>query len=46
LGLKGEAVMVAVVLMMEVKSNNRFAIVCFVQLSAEFESTISITSQR
>ena len=39
LGLKGEAVVVAVVSMMEGKSNNRFAIVCFVQLSAEFELT-------
>ena len=32
----------AVVSMMEVKSNKSFAIVCFVQLSAEFELTLTI----
>jgi hypothetical protein len=40
LGLKGEAVVLVVVSMMEV--NNRFAIVCFVQLSVEFELTLTI----
>jgi len=39
LGLKGEAAVVAVVSMMEVKSNSYFVVVCFVQLSAEFELT-------
>jgi hypothetical protein len=32
-----------VVLMMEVKSNKHFAIVYFVQLSAEFELTLTIS---
>jgi hypothetical protein len=41
LGLKGEAAVLAVVSMMEV--NNHFAIVCFVQLSAEFELTLTIS---
>src|ERR1700733_7776712 len=39
LGLKAEAAVVAVVSMMEVKSNSYFVVVCFVQLSVEFELT-------
>jgi hypothetical protein len=41
LGLKREVVVLVVVSMMEV--NNRFAIVCFVQLSVEFELTLTIS---
>jgi hypothetical protein len=43
LGLKEEAAVVVVVLMMKVKSKNNFAIVCFIQLSAEFELTLTIS---